>query len=91
MGHFWEKITKWHIYIASKEDIWPQNFLNSMQGLKSTVLAIFQRGPGWSCPVSAGLNNPSVDLKLHWVSMNSLQCWKAKLERALFLWFNLVK
>ena len=63
-----------------------------MQGLKSAILAIFQRGPGWPCPVSAALKNPSMDLMdrgseiffLHWVPMNSYQCWKAKLERALF-------
>ena len=34
-----------------------------MQGLKSAILAIFQRGPGWPCAVSAALKNPSVDLK----------------------------
>ena len=34
-----------------------------MQELKSAILAIFQRGLGWPCPVSAALKNPSVDLK----------------------------
>ena len=34
-----------------------------MQGLKSAILAIFQRGPRWSCPVSVALKNPSLDLK----------------------------
>ena len=43
--------------------IWPKEFLNYMQGLKSAILAIFQRGPGWPCPVSATLKNPSLDLK----------------------------
>ena len=33
-----------------------------MPGLKSAFLAIFQRGPGWPCPVNAALKNPSVDL-----------------------------
>ena len=64
MGHFCEKITKWHFHSASKEDIWPKKNLNSMQGLKSAILAIFQRGPGWPCLVSAALKNPLVDLKI---------------------------
>ena len=36
---------------------------NYMQGLKSAILAIFQTGPGWSCPVSTALKNPSQDFK----------------------------
>ena len=28
-----------------------------MQGLKSAILAIFQTGPGWPCPVSTALKN----------------------------------
>ena len=60
MGHIWEKITKWHIHSASKEDIWPKKNSNSMQGLKSAILAIFQRGPGWP---SAAFKNPPLDLK----------------------------
>ena len=35
-----------------------------MQGLKSAILAFFQRGPGWPCLVSAALKNPSVELEL---------------------------
>ena len=34
-----------------------------MHGLKSAILAIFQRGLGWPFPVSAALKNPSLDLK----------------------------
>jgi hypothetical protein len=34
----------------------PKNF---MQGLKSAILAIFQNGLGWLCPVSSALKNPS--------------------------------
>ena len=60
---FGKKITQWHFHSASKEDIWPKNFSNSMQGLKSAIMAIFQRGPGWPCPVSTALKNPSLDLK----------------------------
>ena len=60
---FGKKITKWHIDSASKEDIWPKKNSNYMQGLKSAILAIFQRGPGWPCPVSTALKNPSWDFK----------------------------
>ena len=45
-----------------------------MQGLKSAILAIFQTGPGWLCPVSTALKNPSLNFKfffLVWVPMNS--------------------
>ena len=59
-----------------------------MQELKSAILAIFQRGLGWPCPVSAALKNPSVDLKnlfaLGADEFLPMQCWNAKLERALF-------
>ena len=34
-----------------------------MQGLKSAILAIFQNGLGWLCPVSAALKNPSQEFK----------------------------
>ena len=34
-----------------------------MQRLKSSILAIFQTGPGWPYTVSAALNNPSQDFK----------------------------
>ena len=63
LGHFWEKITKWHFHSASKEDIWPKKFSNSMQGLRSAILAIFQTGSGWPGTVSAALKNPSQDFK----------------------------
>ena len=39
-------------------------------GVKSAILAIFQRGPGWPCPVSAAIKNPSHELNifvLFWV------------------------
>ena len=42
-----------------KAVIWPQMFLNYMHGLKSAILAIFQKGLGWPCPVSAALKNAS--------------------------------
>ena len=32
---------------------------NSMQRLKTAILAIFQKGLGWPCPVSAALKNAS--------------------------------
>ena len=34
-----------------------------MQGFKSAILAIFQNGLGWPCPVSAALKNPSQEFK----------------------------
>ena len=52
-----ETIVKVEIFLE------PKKFSNSLQGLKSAILAIFQRGPGWPCPVSAALKSPSVDLK----------------------------
>jgi hypothetical protein len=39
-----------------------------MQGLKSAILAIFQKSADWldwQCPVSATLKKPSVELKNH--------------------------
>ena len=58
-----EKITQWHFHSTSKEDIWPKIISNSMQGLKSAILTIFQKGPRWPCPVSAALKNPSQNFK----------------------------
>jgi hypothetical protein len=34
-----------------------------MQWLKRAILAIFQNGLAWLCPVSPALNNPSQELK----------------------------
>ena len=45
--------------IVSKDVIWPQKILNYMHGVKSAILAIFQKGLGWPCPVSAALKNAS--------------------------------
>ena len=42
-----------------------------MQGLKSAILAISQTGPGWHCPVSAALKNPSLDFKKKIFSLGS--------------------
>jgi hypothetical protein len=44
-----------------------------MQGLKSAILAIFQNGLGWLCPVSAALKNPLQEYQkfiLLWVPIN---------------------
>ena len=38
-----------------------------MEGLKSAILAIFQNGLGWLCPVSPAINNPSEELKNYFV------------------------
>ena len=42
LRHILDKITKWHFLRTSNEVIWPKNFLNSMHGLKSAILAILQ-------------------------------------------------
>ena len=47
-----DKVTWWHFQSTSKEVIWPKNFLNYMHGLKSAILAIFQKELGWPCPVT---------------------------------------
>jgi hypothetical protein len=36
-----------------------ENLNFDMHGLKSAILAIFQKGLGWPCPVSAALKNAS--------------------------------
>ena len=54
-----DKVTWWHFQSTSKEIICPKIFLNYMHGLKSAILAIFQKGLGWPCPVSAALKNAS--------------------------------
>jgi hypothetical protein len=46
-----------------------------MQGLKSAILAIFQKSAdelNWPCSVSAALKKPSAELKkkMFWVPMN---------------------
>ena len=55
LGYFLVKIIQWHFHGASKEGIWPQKITNSIQWIKSAILAFFQKGPGWPCPVSAAL------------------------------------
>ena len=41
----------------------PPKESNYMQGLKSAILAIFQKWPGWPCPVSMALKSPSLNFK----------------------------
>jgi len=56
-----------------------------MHGLKSAILAIFQKGLGWLCPVRAALKKRIIafeKLSLFWVPMNTQKDWKAKLESA---------
>ena len=70
----------------------PKKISNSMHGSKSAILAIFQTGPGWPCTV---IHQESLTgfqkIFLLRVPMNSQQCWKAKLERALFSMFQYCK
>ena len=56
-----------------------------MQGLKSAILAIFSNGPGWPCPVSAAIKNPSQELKTNIFvlgSYESLERLKGKIRDA---------
>ena len=53
-----------------------------MHGLKSAILAIFQKGLGWLCLVSAALKNTSLHLKKQKKVLGADEDWKAKLESA---------
>ena len=63
LRHFLDKFKQWHFHSPSYEVICLKKISNYMQGLKSVILAIFQTGLGWLCPVSLALKNPSVDFK----------------------------
>ena len=63
LGHFLDKVRKWHFHSTSNKVIQPKNFSNSMHGSKSAILAIFQTGPEWPCTVSAAFKNPSRNFK----------------------------
>ena len=54
-----DKVICWQFQKTSKEVIRPQKILKYMHGLKSAILAIFQKELGWPCPVSAVLKNAS--------------------------------
>ena len=62
LRHFLDKFIQWHFHTSSKEVCLKKNS-NYMQGLKSAILAIFQTGPGWPCPISTALKNPLLDFK----------------------------
>ena len=50
-----EKLPKWHFLATSNEIIWPQKNSDFMHGLKSAILAIFQKSADWldwPCPSS---------------------------------------
>jgi len=51
------------LFSTSNKGIWPKKISDFMHGLKSAILAIFQDGLGWLCPVSAALKNPSQEFK----------------------------
>ena len=51
LRHFLDKITWWHFQSTSIEVSWPKKNLNYMHGLKSAILANFQKGLRWPCPV----------------------------------------
>ena len=63
--HIFDKVPKWHFLSTSNKGIWSKKNSNFMQGLKSAILAIFQIGLGWLCPVSAALKNPSKEFNNH--------------------------
>jgi hypothetical protein len=56
--HILDKFSKGTIHSMSNEVIWPPKISNFMHGLKSAILAIFQKSADWldwPCPVSAAL------------------------------------
>ena len=74
------------LFTTSNEYIWPQKFSIFMHGLKSAILAIFQRGLGWPCPVSAALKNASWHLKnsLRFGANECLDRMEGKIRKCLF-------
>ena len=61
-----------------------------MQGLKSAILAIFQNGLGWLCPVSAALKNPSQESKNYFCFGENLflERLKGKSRKGPFMYVN---
>ncbi len=65
-----DKFSKGTIHSTSNEVIWPRKFSNFMHGLKSAILAIFQKSADWldwPCPVSAALQNGSQEFFLSFI------------------------
>ena len=58
---------QWHFKSTSNEVIWPKIISNFIHGEKSAILAIFQNGLGWPCPVRSALKNLSQELKIIFV------------------------
>ena len=54
-------------------------------GVKKCHFGNFSEKPGWPCPVSAALKNPSMDLKNYFCFR---KCLKGKLQSALFSRFQ---
>ena len=52
-----KKVREEHIEEILQVNFKPKKILNFMHGLKSAILAIFQKGPGWLYYVSAALKN----------------------------------
>jgi hypothetical protein len=61
-----------------------QNKFKFHAGLKSAILAIFQIGLGWLCPVSATLKNPSKEFNNSFCFWCRLIPRKPKVKRAHF-------
>jgi hypothetical protein len=60
--HILDKFTEGNIHSMSNEVIWPKKILNFKHGLKSAILAFFQKSADcldWPCPVSAALKKQS--------------------------------
>jgi hypothetical protein len=55
-----DKVPKWHFLSTSNKGIWSKKI---MQGLKSTILAIFQNWLGYLCPVSPAIKIPLQEFK----------------------------
>ena len=62
----WIKSNKGTFIMPQRKSLGQKNS-NSMYGSKSAILAIFQKGPGWPCPDSAALKNPSQDFNFNFV------------------------
>ena len=89
---FWI-VTWWHFRSTSKEVICPPKNLNYMQGLRSAILAIFQKGLGWLSPVSAAPQKVIVAIVLLFVlgRYEYLKRLEGKIRDGIFFLFNILK
>ena len=63
-------MNKWHkglLFITSNEVIWPPKNSNFMQGLKSAILAIFQKSAGLAMPYQCSPPFPPIENDRKWL------------------------